>query len=151
MLHEFIKKITTFYFRVMDNYDAISSIEDLEKKEVSTVSISWEDIAPRNIFIWFQVFAKSHGCSRDLLLASTLPCISSLLGGSYVELFDSWKEHSNPSMIALAPSGAGKTPACNIGCVNPVISHLEPKVDASLLDDETSSTGLFNLYAASGK
>ena len=97
------------------------------------------------------MFAKSHGCSRDILLASTLPCVSSLLGGSYVELFDSWKEHSNIFMIALAPSGAGKIPACNIGCVNPVISHLEPKIDASLLVDETSSTGLFNLYASSGK
>ena len=35
----------------MDNYDAISSIEDLENK-LSTVSIPWEDIAPGNISIW---------------------------------------------------------------------------------------------------
>lgn len=48
--------------------------------------------------------------------------------------------------VGLAPSGAGKTPACNIACVNPLISHLEPRVQRSILVDETSSNGLFNHF-----
>ena len=49
-------------------------------------------------------------------------------------------------MLGLAPSGAGKTPACNIGCVGPLISHLELRIDRSILVDETSSNGLFNHF-----
>ena len=49
-------------------------------------------------------------------------------------------------MLGLAPSGAGKTPARNIGCVGPLISHLELRIDRSILVDETSSNGLFNPF-----
>lgn len=49
-------------------------------------------------------------------------------------------------MFGLAPPGAGKTPAFNIGCVGPLISHLELRIDRSILVDETSSNGLFNHF-----
>ena len=38
----------------------------------------------------------------------------------------------------IAPSGAGKTPAC----------YLEPKIDKSILMDDASSNGLFNHFAS---
>ena len=50
----------------------------------------------------------------------------------------------NLFLLGLAPSGTGKTPACNIECVSPIISHLEPRIDQNILIDETSSNGLFN-------
>ena len=50
----------------------------------------------------------------------------------------------NLFLLGLAPSGAGKTPACNIVCVSPISSHLEPRIDQNILIDETSSNGLFN-------
>lgn len=75
-----------------------------------------------------------------------LPCTSALIGNTTIKLFDSWKEKGNIFLVGLAPSGAGKTPACNIGCVTLLISHLEPRIDRSLLVDETSSSGLFNHF-----
>ena len=49
-------------------------------------------------------------------------------------------------MLGLAPSRAGKTPTCNIGCVGPLISLLELRINRSILVDETSSNDLFNHF-----
>ena len=38
-------------------------------------------------------------------------------------------------MLGLAPSRAGKTPTCNIGCVGPLISLLELRINRSILVD----------------
>lgn len=75
-----------------------------------------------------------------------LPCTGALIGDTTVKLFDSWRENGNLFFIGLAPSGACKTPACNIAWVKPLISHLEPHVQRSVLVDETSSNGLFNHF-----
>ena len=123
----------------------INSIEDLESK-MSEISFSWEDIAPVTIHEWLNIYAKSHGTCPELLLAAMLPCTSALIGNTTMKLFDFWKEKGNLFLVGLAPSGAGKTPACNFGCVNPLITHLEPRIDQNLLVDETSSNGLFNLF-----
>ena len=79
-------------------------------------------------------------------MAGILPCTSALIGNTTVKLFDSFQEKGNLFMLGLAPSGAGKTPACNIGCVGPLISHLELRIDRSILVDETSSNCLFNHF-----
>ena len=49
-------------------------------------------------------------------------------------------------MLGLAPSRAGKTPTCNIGCVGPLISLWELRINRSILVDETSSNDLFNHF-----
>ena len=95
---------------------------------------------------WLDVYLKSHGTSPELLLAGILPCTSVLIGNTTVKLFDSSQEKGNLFMLGLAPPGAGKTPACNIGCARPLISHLEPRIDWSILVDETLSNGLFNHF-----
>lgn len=79
-------------------------------------------------------------------MVGILPCTSALIGNTTVKLFDYFQEKRDLFMLGLAPSGAGKTPACNIGCVRPLISHLEPRIDRSILVDETSSNGLFNHF-----
>ena len=129
----------------MSSFAKIQSFADLESK-LSDIKIPWDEIAPRNIQDWLDIFAKSHGTTRDLLLTGMLPCTGALIGDTTVKLFDSWKENGNLFFVGLAPSGAGKTPACNIACVNPLISHLEPRVQRSILVDETSSNGLFNHF-----
>ena len=44
--------------------------------------------------------------------------------------------------------GLGKTPACKIVCVEPVINHLEQRLETSdFLIDEASENGLFNLIS----
>ena len=73
-----------------------------------------------------------------------LSATSSLIGNATIKLFDLWREKGNLCFVGLAPSGTGKTPACNIGWVSPIISHLEPRIGQNILVDETSSNGLFN-------
>ena len=131
--------------RTMAAVAEVKSVSDLEAK-LSEIHIPWDEIAPTNIHEWLDLYAKSHGTSRDLLLAGMLPCTSALIGNTTIKLFDSWREKGNLFFVGLAPSGAGKTPACNIGCVGPLIEHLEPRIDRSLLVDETSSNGLFNHF-----
>ena len=97
----------------MSSFAEIQSVADLESK-LSDIKILWDEIAPRNIQDCLDIFAKSHGTTRDLLLTGMLPCTGALIGDTTVKLFDSWKENGNLFFVGLAPSGAGKTPACNI-------------------------------------
>ena len=115
----------------------VNSVSDLERK-LAEIHIPWDEIAPAHIHEWLDVYSKSHGTSPELLLAGILPCTSALIGNTTVKLFDSSREKGNLFMLGLAPSGAGKTPACNIGCVGPLILHLEPRIHRSILVDETS-------------
>ena len=117
----------------------VNSVSDLERK-LAEIHIPWDEIAPAHILEWLDVSSKSHSTSPELLLAGILPCTSALIGNTTVKLFDSFREKGN---LFMAPSGAGKTPACNIGCVGPLILHLEPRIDRGILVDETSSNGLF--------
>ena len=50
--------------------------------------------------------------------------------------------------IALAPSGAGKTPAAQISCTQPIVNHLEVKIggDKQILVDNSSVSGLFSYF-----
>ena len=50
--------------------------------------------------------------------------------------------------IALAPSGAGKTPAAQISCSRPIVNHLEVKIgdDKQILVDNSSVSGLFSYF-----
>ena len=129
----------------MSSFAEIQSVVDLESK-LSDTKIPWDEIAPRNIRDWLDIFAKSHGTTRDLLLSGMLPCTGALIGDTTVKLFDSWRENGNFSFSSFAPSGVGKTPACDIACVKPLISLLEPRVQRSILVDETSSNDLFNHF-----
>ena len=123
----------------------VNSVSNLERK-LAENHIARGKIAPAHIHDWLNLYSKSHGTSPELLLAGILPCTSALIGNTTVKLFDSFQEKGNLFMLGLAPSGAGKTPACNIGCVGPLNSHLEPRIDRSILVDETSSNGLFNHF-----
>ena len=94
----------------------------------------------------------------SLEICSSKPLYWYIVSGSYlwnnvhkkifvtVKLFDSSQEKGYLFMLGLAPPGAGKTPACHIGCARPLISHLETQIDWRILVDETSSNGLFNHF-----
>ena len=57
--------------------------------------------------------------------------------------------HKNALPLFL---GLGKTPACKIACVVPVINHLEQRLKKSgFLIDEASANGLFNLISTKDK
>ena len=62
--------------------------------------------------------------------------------------FSTYEEKGNLFTVVIAPSGAGKTPACHLGCIDPIVEHLEPKIEKSIVMDSASSNGLFNHFAS---
>ena len=80
-----------------------------------------------------------------MLLCSALVSMSSLLGQTTLKLFGSYKK-ANIHLFATAPSGMVKTQACQKGCIKPIMGHVEDRIQASILIDETLSSGLFNHF-----
>ena len=75
---------------------------------------------------------KSRNISRDVVLLSALTSTSALVGKSSLKVFSTYEEKGNLSTVVIAPSGAGKTPACHLGCIDPIVEHLEPKIEKSI-------------------
>ena len=90
------------------------------------------------------MYSASRGSTRELLLVSALASTSALIRKATVKVFGTYEEPGNLFMIAVAPSGSGKTLACHLGCIDPIVGHIEPKVNTNILIDVTSVNGLFN-------
>ena len=135
--------LSTFSEFNMGSFAETQSVADLESK-LSDIKIPWDKIAPQNISSPRAMAQVVTCCLPECW--SMLPCTGALIGDTTVKLFYSWRENGNLFFISLAPSGAGKTPACNIACVKPLISHSEPHIQRSILVDETTSNGLFNHF-----
>ena len=132
----------------MDCEGEIRSVSNLEEK-LANLRFPFEELAPTEVHDWLQVFATSHGTTRELFLLTALTSTSALIGKTTIEVFSSYEEKGNLFLIAVAPSGAGKSPACHHGCIDPIVQHLEPKVEKSIVIDETSVNGLFNHFVSS--
>lgn len=131
----------------MENESEIRNVVDVEIK-MGEIVLPINDIVPENVGNWFDVLAKSHGTTRELLLISALASTSALVDKSTIKVFATYEEKANLFFIAVAPSGSGKTPACHLGCIDPIVEHLEPKLEKSIVVDEASSNGLFNHFTA---
>ena len=90
-------------FNTMDA-EEIRSLDELEWK-LGEVKVPWREIAPQSIIEWLDTFAKSNGSSKDLLLTSLMGTTSSLMGDSKLKILETWKEHTNLFLLALAPPG----------------------------------------------
>ena len=51
-------------------------------------------------------------------------------------------------MVVVTPLGNCKTPACQKGCIELIVKELEHKIEANVVIDETSASGLFNHFLA---
>lgn len=40
-------------------------------------------------------------------------------------MFSTYQEKGNLFTVVIALSGAGKTPACHLGCIDPIVEHLD--------------------------
>ena len=127
--------------------EEITNIDDLIAK-LSSVQLPWEEFCPSEITEWLDIFSRSYGTRKELTLFGLLPTVGALLGRSELRLFSTHKERANMYCIALAPSGAGKTPAAQISCSHPIVSYLETKLGdgKQILVDNSSSSGLFNYF-----
>lgn len=128
----------------------VRSIVDLEKKLAET-EIIWDAISSSAVYRWLSTLAKSRGTTAELLLCSALASTSAMLGRTTVKLFQNFHEYQNLFLIALSPSGSGKTPACMTGAVRPIVNHVEEKARVSVLVDDTTCNGLFNFYNTKNK
>ena len=131
----------------MAGEEEIRSVQDLEKR-LSSVSFPFQEVVPQSVIEWFDIFARSHGTTRELLLVSALASTSALIGKTTLEVFPSYEEKGNLFFIAVAQSGSGKSPACHHGCIDPIVEHLEAKLGKSIALDETSANGLFNHFVS---
>ena len=128
----------------MSRKEEISSVQDLEKR-LSSVSFPFQEV-PQSVIEWFDISARSHGTTRELLLVSALASTSALIGKTTLEVFPSYEEKGNLFFIAVAQSESGKSPACHHRCIDPIVEHLEAKLGKSIVLDETSVNGLFNHF-----
>ncbi|KAJ7350193.1 hypothetical protein OS493_037837 [Desmophyllum pertusum] len=94
------------------------------------------------------MYLAASGSTRELLLISALTSTSALIGKTTVKVFGKYEEPGNLFMIAVAPSGSGKTPACHLGCIGPIVGHIEPKINTNILIDVASVNGLFNHFVS---
>ena len=82
--------------------------------------------------------------TRDILLASVLPTVACLMGPSTVKVDCRIRaETINLYMICLCEPGAGKSPALQHGCAQPIRLHVEAKEDNPIFVDEFTEAGLF--------
>ena len=105
----------------------IRSVQDLEKR-LSSVSFPFQDVVPQRSMEWFDILARSHGTTRELLLVSSLASTTALIGKTTLEVFPSYEEKGNLFFIVVAQLGSGKSPACHHGCIDPNVEHLEAKI-----------------------
>ena len=132
---------------MLGSVEEIRSVAELEQV-MSSVHLSFEDVTPAVMHEWMQTFSASHGTTRELLLLSSLTSTSALIGNTSLEVFPSYEEKGNLFIVAVAPSGAGKSPASYYGCIGPIVQHLEGKIMKSIVLDETSANGLFNHFVS---
>lgn len=94
-----------------------------------------------------ETIAESHGTSQEMLLLSAPTSTSGLIRKSTLKVFTRYEE-VHLFTVVIAPSGAGKTPACHLGCIDPIVEYLEPKIDKSIVMNDASSNGLVNHFVS---
>ena len=129
----------------MDAQSDITSILELESR-LGDIKLPMDEIVPERILQWLEAFACSNGTTSEMVLCAALVSTSALIGHSTVRVFGTYEEKGNLYVIVTAPSGTGKTPACQKGCIEPIVGEVEEKIKASMVVDETSSSGLFNHF-----
>ena len=115
-------------------------IKQLGKEKV----MPWNEIAPKRIGEWLDVYAKANNTSREILMASILPTVACLTGETTVRVDCKLKtEQINLFVVCLSEPGSGKSPAFQNGCSQPVRLHVEDQTSTTLFVDEFTEAGLF--------
>ena len=110
----------------MDTQSNVTSITDLQS-QLGQITLAIDEVVPPCLCQWLSAFACSNGSTSEIRLCSTLVSTSYLLGQTTLQLFDSYEEKANLHLIATAPSGTGKTPAHQKGCIEPIVGHVKRK------------------------
>lgn len=123
----------------------VSSLATQVKKHGNEIPVPWDKIAPPQIAEWLDMYARANNTSRELLLASVLPTVASLMGPTTIKVECKLRpEHINLFMVCLSAPGSGKSPAFQNACSNPVRIHVEEQNLTALFVDDFTEKGLFN-------
>lgn len=126
-----------------------ASDPSLVRKEGKEHKIPWEDISPTVVHEWLDTFSKANNTTREILLASVLPTVACLLGPTKLKVNCRLQaEAINLFMVCLCDPGAGKSPAFQLGCAQPIREHVEAKKDIPLFIDEFTEAVLFRQLQA---
>lgn len=109
----------------------LRTIYDLEAK-LADVSLPFKETVPAAVKDWLNVRARSHGTTREMVLLSVLTSTSALIGKSSLQVFSTYEEVGNLFVVVVSPSGSGKTPACHLECIDPIVEHFGPKINKNL-------------------
>ena len=109
----------------------LRTICDLEAK-LADVSLPFKETVPAAVKDWLNVLARSHGTTREMVLLSVLTSTSALIGKSSLQVFSTYEEVGNLFVVVVSPSGSGKTPACHLECIDPIVEHFGPKINKNL-------------------
>ena len=109
----------------------LRTIYDLEAK-LADVSLPFKETVPAAVKDWLNVLTRSHGTTREMVLLSVLTSTSALIGKSSLQVFSTHEEVGNLFVVVVSPSGSGKTPACHLGCIDPIVEHFGPKINKNL-------------------
>ena len=104
----------------------------------------WEDIAPRRIAEWLDIYTKANNTSPEILMASILPTVACLTGEMTIKVHCKLKsEKINLIVVCLSETGSGKSPAFQNGCSQPICFHVQEHSSTTLFVDEFTEAGLF--------
>jgi hypothetical protein len=108
--------------------------------------VTWEEVMPPVVLAWFRLFALANLTSTKIMFAAMLASVSCLIRHAKIKFFDDWEEKGNLLMISIGGSGCGKTPACMVGCCNPLYNKVEPADDGhTILVDDFTNHGIFRM------
>ena len=68
-----------------------------------------------------------------MVLFSVLTSTSALIADSSLQVFSMYEEGGNLFVVVVSPSGSRKTPACHFGCIDPIVEHIESKIEKSVV------------------
>ena len=78
--------------------EEINTIDDLVLK-LTNVKLPWDEFCPNELTDWLNVFARSHGTTKELTLSGILPTVGALLGKTELKLFSTHKERGKSNQL----------------------------------------------------
>ena len=127
----------------MDEERKLRSLSDLVER-LGEVTFPFDAVVPDVLNEWLTMYSASRGSTRELLLVNALTFTSVLIGKTTVKVFGTYEVPGNLFMIGTV--WIRKNSACHLGCIDPIVGHIEPKINTNILIDVTSVNGLFNHF-----
>ena len=120
--------------------DEVASV----RKQGKENPILWDDISPEPVCKWLDTLSKANNTTKKIFLPSILPTVACLMGPSKLKVSCRLQvEAINLFVVRLFDPGAGKSPAFQHGCAQPVRLHIKSKQDIPLFIDEFTEAGVF--------